>query len=45
MVTSSALLSPVENKRLAHEIDKLTTVLYSPLRQVPSTRPKKNLSY
>ena len=27
--------------RLAHEVDKLTTLLYSPLPQVHSTRPKK----
>ena len=26
---------------LAHEVDKLTTVLFSLLPQVPSTRPKK----
>ena len=35
---SSALLSPVDKTRLAHEVVKLTTVLYSPLRQVSSNK-------
>lgn len=34
-----------EHKAIAHKVDKLTTVLYSPFPEVPSIRPKKNLSY
>lgn len=43
--TPFSLISRGEHKAIAHKVDKLTTVLYSPFPEVPSTRPKKNLSY
>lgn len=39
--TPFSLISRGEHKAIAHKVDKLTTVLYSPFPEVPSTRPKK----